>query len=252
MMQASLVAVEDAHSRRPRCAYFGELEQMDATPYDWVPGQTWHLHLAIDDATGAITGAWFDTQETLNGTGGAILLTKDFVGDEPFAVLLGDDVVYNEGTPALQQLMEVYDKTGKSILGCQEVAPEKVSSYGIVQPSPTADPRLFKALDMIEKPALEEAPSRLAVLGRYIINPEIFGILEQTKPGRGGEIQLTDALQVLAQQQGMYAYNFQGRRYDVGDKEGFLEATVEFALRREDLRDKFADYLQKKIQDGTI
>ena len=105
---------------------------------------------------------------------------------------------------------------------------------------------------MIEKPALEEAPSRLAVLGRYIINPEIFGILEQTKPGRGGEIQLTDALQVLAQQQGMYAYNFQGRRYDVGDKEGFLEATVEFALRREDLRDKFADYLQKKIQDGTI
>ena len=195
---------------------------------------------------------YYVRQKEPKGLGHAVLCAKQFIGDEPFAVLLGDDVVYNEGTPALQQLMEVYDKTGKSILGCQEVAPEKVSSYGIVQPSPTADPRLFKALDMIEKPALEEAPSRLAVLGRYIINPEIFGILEQTKPGRGGEIQLTDALQVLAQQQGMYAYNFQGRRYDVGDKEGFLEATVEFALRREDLRDKFADYLQKKIQDGTI
>lgn len=195
---------------------------------------------------------YYVRQKEPKGLGHAVLCAKQFIGDEPFAVLLGDDVVYNEGTPALQQLMEVYDKTGKSILGCQEVAPEKVSSYGIVQPSPTVDPRLFKALDMIEKPALEEAPSRLAVLGRYIINPEIFGILEQTKPGRGGEIQLTDALQVLAQQQGMYAYNFQGRRYDVGDKEGFLEATVEFALRREDLRDKFADYLQKKIQDGTI
>lgn len=186
-------------------------------------------------------------QKEPKGLGHAILCAKQFIGDEPFAVLLGDDVVYNEETPCLKQMIDVYEQTGGSVLGCQTVPQEKVSSYGIVASVPTEDARIYKVNDMVEKPAVEEAPSRLAVLGRYIINPEIFAILEETKPGRGGEIQLTDALKVLAEQEDMYAYDFIGRRYDVGDKQGFLEATVEYALRRPDLKDKFLAYLQEVL-----
>ena len=152
-------------------------------------------------------------QKEPRGLGHAILCAKQFIGDEPFAVLLGDDVVDGE-VPALKQLMDVYDKTGASVLGVQEVPQEKVSFYGIVASEPTAEPRTFTVSDMVEKPGVEEAPSRLAVLGRYIINPEVFPILEATKPGRGNEIQLTDALKELAKLQKMYAYNFEGRRYD--------------------------------------
>ena len=184
-------------------------------------------------------------QKEPKGLGHAILCAKSFVGDEPFAVLLGDDVVYNEEKPCLQQLLDVYDATGASVLGCQTVPQEKVSSYGIVASEATEDARIFKVNDMVEKPPVEEAPSRLAVLGRYVITPEIFAILEQTAPGRGGEIQLTDALKVLAKEQAMYAYDFVGRRYDVGDKQGYLEATVEYALRRPELREKFLRYLQE-------
>jgi UTP--glucose-1-phosphate uridylyltransferase len=182
-------------------------------------------------------------QKEPRGLGHAILCAQQFIGDEPFAVLLGDDVV-DAKVPALKQLIDVYEKTGSSVLGVQEVPLEKVSSYGIVASHATDEPRTFTVSDMVEKPAVEDAPSRLAVLGRYVINPEIFAILEKTEPGRGGEIQLTDALKVLAEQQIMYAYNFEGRRYDVGDKQGFLEATVEMALKRPDLRDKFLTYLQ--------
>ena len=187
-------------------------------------------------------------QKEPKGLGHAILCAKSFVGDEPFAVLLGDDVVYNEEKPCLQQLLDVYDATGASVLGCQTVPQEKVSSYGIVASEATEDARIFKVSNMVEKPAVEEAPSRLAVLGRYVITPEIFAILEQTAPGRGGEIQLTDALKVLAKEQAMYAYDFVGRRYDVGDKQGYLEATVEYALRRPELREKFLRYLQEMMK----
>ena len=187
-------------------------------------------------------------QKEPKGLGHAILCAKSFVGDEPFAVLLGDDVVYNEEKPCLQQLLDVYDATGASVLGCQTVPQEKVSSYGIVANEATEDARIFKVNDMVEKPAVEEAPSRLAVLGRYVITPEIFAILEQTAPGRGGEIQLSDALKVLAKEQAMYAYDFVGRRYDVGDKQGYLEATVEYALRRPELREKFLRYLQQIVK----
>lgn len=185
-------------------------------------------------------------QKEPRGLGHAILCAKQFIGDEPFAVLLGDDVVDGE-VPALKQLMEVYAKTGASVLGVQEVPQEKVSAYGIVASEPTAEPRTFTVSDMVEKPSVEEAPSRLAVLGRYIINPEIFPILETTRPVRGNEIQLTDALKELAKLQKMYAYNFEGRRYDVGDKQGFLEATVEMALKRPDLQEKFLAYLQTLV-----
>lgn len=189
-------------------------------------------------------------QKEPRGLGHAILCAQQFIGDEPFAVLLGDDVVDSE-VPALKQLIDVYDKTGASVLGVQEVPQEKVSSYGIVASEPTDEARTFTVNDMVEKPRIADAPSRLAVLGRYVINPEIFPILEKTKPGRGNEIQLTDALKVLAKQQTMYAYNFEGRRYDVGDKQGFLEATVEMALKRDDLRDKFLSYLQDIVAKET-
>ena len=186
-------------------------------------------------------------QRYMRGLGDAILCARSFMGNEPFAVLLGDDVVYNPAKPALAQLIDIYEATGGSVLGCQNVPQEKVSAYGIVAGTQTDNSRLMRVADMVEKPAVEEAPSRMAVLGRYIIKPQIFDILEKTQPGKGGEIQLTDALKVLARQDAVYAYDFEGQRYDVGDKLGFLKATVEFALRREDLGASFQSYLKELI-----
>ena len=185
-------------------------------------------------------------QREMRGLGDAILCAKAFMGGEPFAVLLGDDVVYSEPgrAPALRQLMDIYEATGGSVLGCQLVPQEKVSAYGIVDGTATDNPRLLRVQDMVEKPAVEAAPSRMAVLGRYVITPQIFDILENTQPGKGGEVQLTDALRVLARQEPVYAYDFEGIRYDVGDKLGFLKATVEYALRRSDLGGDFAEYLK--------
>ncbi|CVK19916.1 UTP--glucose-1-phosphate uridylyltransferase GalU [Sporomusa sphaeroides] len=184
-------------------------------------------------------------QKEAKGLGHAVLCAKQFVGNEPFAVLLGDDII-DANVPCLRQLIDAYEDFGGSILGVQEVPREKVSSYGIVEPEPVKD-NVWRAVDLVEKPSVEEAPSRLAVLGRYIIEPEIFYLLEDTPPGRGGEIQLTDALRRLAAFKPVYAYNFEGRRYDIGDKQGYLEATVEYALKRPDLRDKFLRYLLRTV-----
>ncbi|HHV17788.1 MAG TPA: UTP--glucose-1-phosphate uridylyltransferase GalU [Thermoanaerobacterales bacterium] len=189
-------------------------------------------------------------QKEPKGLGHAIHCAKSFIGDEPFAVLLGDDIVYNPEKPCLKQMIEAYDEYKTSILGVQEVAHEDVSKYGIVE-GKHIEGRVYKVKDLVEKPSIEDAPSNIAILGRYIINPAIFEILEHTKPGKGGEIQLTDGLKELAQREAMYAYVFEGRRYDVGDKQGFLEATVEFALRREDLRQEFLDYLVKTVEKET-
>jgi len=186
-------------------------------------------------------------QKEPKGLGHAIHCAKSFIGSEPFAVLLGDDIVYNEARPCLKQMIDAYDEYKTTILGVQEVAKEDVNKYGIVD-GKHIEGRVYKVKGLVEKPSVEDAPSNVAILGRYIINPAIFEILEHTKPGKGGEIQLTDALKTLAQREAMYAYNFEGRRYDVGDKQGFLEATVEFALRREDLRDEFLDYLVKVVK----
>ncbi len=186
-------------------------------------------------------------QRYMRGLGDAILCAKAFMGDEPFAVLLGDDVVYNPDNPALRQLIDVYENRGGSVLGCQEVAMTQVSSYGIVE-GEQLDGRLMRIMDMVEKPLTEEAPSRLAVLGRYIISPKIFELLEHTAPGKGGEVQLTDALKVLAKEETVYAYAFEGLRYDLGDKLGFLKATVEFALRRKDIGEHFRRYLRNMVE----
>lgn len=192
----------------------------------------------------------YTRQQYMRGLGDAILCAKDFIDGEPFGIILGDDVVYNaNGEPALRQLMDQYEKTGGTVIGCQVVRPEMVSSYGIVDGKPTDDPNLLKVKDMIEKPSMEEAPSRFAALGRYVITPDVFEVLEQTKPGKGGEIQLTDALRVMARNGSVYAYNFTGKRYDTGNKLGYLKATVEFALRRPDLGPQFREYLKKLLAD---
>ena len=184
----------------------------------------------------------FIRQKEPRGLGHAISCAKTFVGNEPFAVLLGDDIVYNEGRPCLKQLIDCYDEYKTSVLGVQTVEAKDVNKYGIVNGIHIED-RVYKVKGLVEKPPVEEAPSNVAILGRYIITPQIFKILEETKPGKGGEIQLTDALLNLISEEAMYAYDFEGTRYDVGDKLGFLKATVEYALRREDLRDGFIEYL---------
>ena len=186
-------------------------------------------------------------QKEPKGLGHAVHCAKSFIGDEPFAVLLGDDVVYNDNKPCLKQLMDCYSEYKTSVLGVQTVAEEDVNKYGIVGGIHIED-RVYKVKNLVEKPAVEEAPSNVAILGRYIITPKIFEILEKTAPGKGNEIQLTDALLKLIEEEAMYAYDFEGRRYDVGDKLGFLEATVEYALRKEDLRDGFIEYLKTIIK----
>ena len=183
-------------------------------------------------------------QKEPRGLGHAIYCAKSFVGNEPFAVMLGDDVVESE-VPCLKQLINCFNEYKTTILGVQTVAPENVNKYGIVDGLNIED-RVYKVKKLVEKPAIEESPSNVAILGRYIITPKIFEILENTKPGKGNEIQLTDALEVLIKNEAMYAYDFEGRRYDVGDKLGFLEATIEFALKREELREGFIEYLNTK------
>lgn len=185
----------------------------------------------------------FIRQKEPRGLGHAILCAKTFVGNEPFAVLLGDDVVYNDEKPCLKQLIDCYGEYKTSVLGVQTVDPNDVNKYGIVGGIHIED-RVYKVKNLVEKPAVEEAPSNVAILGRYIITPRIFEILEETKPGKGGEIQLTDALLQLVKEEAMYAYDFEGRRYDVGDKLGFLQATVEYALRKTELREGFIEYLK--------
>ncbi|MGB9809351.1 MAG: UTP--glucose-1-phosphate uridylyltransferase GalU [Caldanaerobacter sp.] len=186
-------------------------------------------------------------QKEPRGLGHAIYCAKSFVGNEPFAVLLGDDVVDAE-VPVLKQMIEQFERYNCTIIGVQEVPEEDVHKYGIVSGTFIED-RLYKVNDLIEKPRREEAPSNIAILGRYIITPRIFEILEHTPPGRGGEIQLTDALKTLLNYEAIYAYNFIGKRYDVGDKLGYLMATVEYALKREDLREPFKRYLITIVQD---
>jgi len=184
-------------------------------------------------------------QKEAKGLGHAILCAKFFASNEPFAVLLGDDVVDAE-VPCLKQMIEKYEEYGGTILGVQTVPESETSKYGIIKGTKIAD-RVYEVDDMVEKPK-KDAPSNVAVLGRYIIEPEVFSYLEHTQAGTGGEIQLTDALKAMASDGDVYAYDFVGRRYDVGSKQGYLEATVEFALKRDDIKDDFERYLRTVIK----
>ncbi|HEV2493891.1 MAG TPA: UTP--glucose-1-phosphate uridylyltransferase GalU [Terriglobia bacterium] len=181
------------------------------------------------------------------GLGHAILTARDLVGDEPFAVLLSDDVI-DSRVPCLKQMMEVFERYGRSVVAIQRVDPKTVSSYGVIHGVPVPDQnwdgRLFRIDDMVEKPPPGKAPSNLAIIGRYILTPAIFAELAATRRGTGGEIQLTDALHRLLAKEPIYGYVFEGKRYDAGDKLGFLEATVEIALKRPDLGKRFHKYLK--------
>lgn len=184
-------------------------------------------------------------QKEPKGLGDAIYCARYFIGDEPFAIMLGDDMVDNgQGPPCLKQLIDAYEAHNASILGVQEVDKENTDKYGIIDGQKLSD-NIYKVKALVEKPDPDQAPSNVAILGRYIITPQIFDILGQIPPGKNGEIQLTDALEILKDKEDMYAYVFEGRRYDLGDKLGFLQATVDAALKKPELRDVFLRYLNQ-------
>ncbi len=203
--------------------------------------------LKVVDDISNMANIHYVRQKEAKGLGHAIYCAKTFVGNEPFAVLLGDDIVSND-KPCIGQMIEKFNEYGSTVLGVQTVDKNDVSKYGIIAGEKIGD-RLYKVSDMVEKPAVEVAPSNVAILGRYIITPEIFNCIEQTAAGTGGEIQLTDALKLLASKEDVYAYDFIGRRYDVGNRMGFLEATVEYALKRDALRDDFVKYLKNIVSE---
>ncbi|MEJ7542358.1 UTP--glucose-1-phosphate uridylyltransferase GalU [Staphylococcus intermedius] len=192
-----------------------------------------------------LANMFYVRQKEQKGLGHAIWTAKQFIGDEPFAVLLGDDIVESE-TPAIQQLMEEYEQTGKSVIGVQEVPEHETHRYGIVDPKDQHD-RLYEVTQFVEKPAFGTAPSNLAIMGRYVLTPDIFDYLEDQEEGAGGEIQLTDAIERLNQSQQVFAYRFEGERFDVGEKVGFVKTTIQFALRDPEMAYEIRAFL-KEIQ----
>ncbi|MGI4758531.1 MAG: UTP--glucose-1-phosphate uridylyltransferase, partial [Janthinobacterium lividum] len=178
------------------------------------------------------------------GLGHAVLMAKELVGNEPFAVLLPDDIVDSE-VSCIKQMVAMYEQTGSSILGSEVVEGDAIQNYGCLDVTPVeGNPRLHKVRDMVEKPKPGEAPSQNAIIGRYILTPRIFEMLEMIKPGAGGELQLTDGIKALLQFESVYGFNYEGTRHDAGDKLGFLKATVELALKRDDLGPKFREWLK--------
>jgi UTP--glucose-1-phosphate uridylyltransferase len=200
----------------------------------------------VRDISDMINVAYVRQKEAL-GLGHAVLRARELVGREPLAVVLSDDVIYSE-VPCLRQLLDVYEFFGASVLALMEVPSDNISAYGVVEAEPVShngeEDRVFRIRNLVEKPKPSEAPSNLAIIGRYVLTPEIFDSIEAIEPGSGGEIQLTDALKHLLCSRPIYGYRFQGTRYDAGDKLGFLKATVEFALRRKDLGGEFREYLK--------
>ncbi|MGL4948999.1 MAG: UTP--glucose-1-phosphate uridylyltransferase GalU [Anaeroplasmataceae bacterium] len=189
----------------------------------------------------------FIRQHEQLGLGHAVLCAKAFVSDEPFAVLLGDDVYVGKDEPALKQLINAYEKTNSSILGTLEVSDEDVSKYGICSPSKVIEKGLAKLNDVVEKPALKDAPSKSAIGGRYILTPEIFAFLKDQQKGAGNEIQLTDAIRRMMKKSDVYSYDIIGTRYDIGSKIGFIEATIDFALKNNSLKEDVLKLIKSKI-----
>ncbi|WP_374141651.1 UTP--glucose-1-phosphate uridylyltransferase GalU [Leptotrichia hongkongensis] len=210
--------------------------------------------LKIVNNISEMSNIYYVRQKRPLGLGHAISCAEAFVGDEPFVVLLGDDIIYTDSEkgqkPVTKQLVDKYNELqGGTILGVQEVPHENVSKYGIIKPLKQIDEKTVVVEDFIEKPSVTEAPSNLAALGRYVLEPEIFSYLKETKPGKGGEIQLTDAILAMKNNgEKLYAYNFDGLRYDTGDKFGMFVANVEFGLRHEELKDKVKYYLKDLVE----
>ncbi|WP_010648185.1 UTP--glucose-1-phosphate uridylyltransferase GalU [Oceanobacillus massiliensis] len=189
-------------------------------------------------------------QKEPKGLGHAVWCARKFIGNEPFAVLLGDDIVRAE-TPGLKQLIQQYEETQSSVVGVQQVPDNETNRYGIVDPS-TIEGRRYQVNNFVEKPMQGTAPSNLAIMGRYVFTPEIFQFLDKQQIGAGGEIQLTDAIQMLNEIQKVYAYDFEGKRYDVGEKLGFVKTTVDLALENEEIKDELYKYLVQIIKEGKV
>jgi UTP--glucose-1-phosphate uridylyltransferase len=203
-----------------------------------------HELLAVSRGVSSLAQISYVRQKEPLGLGHAVLCAKDLVGDEPFAVILPDDVIDAE-VPCLKQMIDVFDERGCSVLATQTVEGPAISAYGVLAGSP--DPqngRIYNCTGMVEKPKFEDAPSKQAIIGRYVLTPRIFELLEQITPGAGGEIQLTDGIRALLKEERVLGYTFEGKRFDAGDKLGMLEATVEFALKRSDLGPPFRAYLK--------
>jgi UTP--glucose-1-phosphate uridylyltransferase len=203
-----------------------------------------HELLAVSRGVSSLARISYVRQKEPLGLGHAVLCAKDLVGDEPFAVILPDDIIESE-VPCLKQIMDVFDERGGSTLATQTVEGEGISAYGVLAGEQDADNwRILNCTGMVEKPKFADAPSKQAIVGRYILTPRVFELLEKTKPGAGGEIQLTDGIKALLKLESVFGYTFEGKRYDAGDKLGMLEATVEFALKRDDLGPQFRAYLK--------
>jgi UTP--glucose-1-phosphate uridylyltransferase len=206
--------------------------------------------LQLIDKISNLAQIYYTRQKEPKGLGHALLCAKGFVGNEPFAVMLGDDIV-DSSVPCLKQIIDIYNKFQTSIIGVQEVPRSELSKYGIISGTKIEDD-VYMIKDLIEKPEIEKAPSNIAILGRYIITPKIFEILENAAPGINGEIQLTDALKRQIEFEPIYAYIFKGKRYDIGDKIGFLKANIEFALRQKDIREDFLSYLKNEVNHDIL
>ncbi|PFP30857.1 UTP--glucose-1-phosphate uridylyltransferase [Bacillus sp. AFS073361] len=189
-------------------------------------------------------------QKEPKGLGHAVWSARNFIGNEPFAVLLGDDIVQSE-TPCLRQLINQYEETFSSVIGVQQVAENETHRYGIIDPS-SKEGRRYQVSNFVEKPKQGTAPSNLAIMGRYILTPEVFMFLDRHEKGAGGEIQLTDAIQRLNEIQRVFAYDFEGKRYDVGEKLGFIQTTIEFALQRKDLKPELLKYMEQIVNNEKI
>jgi UTP--glucose-1-phosphate uridylyltransferase len=200
--------------------------------------------LAVSRAVATMARISYVRQKEPLGLGHAVLCAKDLVGDEPFAVILPDDVIDAE-VPCLKQMIDIFDEKGGSVLATQTVEGPAISAYGVLAGSPDQEnPRIYNCTGMVEKPKLEDAPSKQAIIGRYVLTPRVFELLEETTPGAGGEIQLTDGIKALLREEPVFGYTFEGKRFDAGDKFGMLQATVEFALKRSDLGPQFRAYLK--------
>ena len=190
---------------------------------------------------------YFIRQSHPRGLGDAVLTARDFIGDEPFVVMLGDDLnnITNNGEPLTKQLIESYDQTGASTLAVMRVPHEDTSKYGVINPSKEVTPGLYNVTSFVEKPAPKDAPSDLAIIGRYVFTPEIFDVLAKTKPGKGGEIQLTDAIDTLNQTQRVFAREYTGDRYDVGNKFGWVKTNIEYGLEHPQVKDELREYIKE-------
>jgi len=208
--------------------------------------------LQISKSVSSMARISYVRQKEPLGLGHAVLCAKELIGDEPFAVILPDDVIDAE-VPCLKQMMDVYAERGGSVLATKTIEGPEISAYGVLAGiQDPADARIYTCVDMVEKPRYEDAPSTQAIIGRYVLTPRIFALLEQTTPGAGGEIQLTDGIRSLAREESIYGYSFEGKRYDAGDKYGMLQATVEFALKRPEFAAKFRAYLSALVLENEL